>query len=56
MATILQDFYLFRRDFQLRVRDHYLMRDDGAPGRESATLKSYLVLPKPYGPPFSPAL
>ena len=30
MATILQDFYLFRRDFHLRVRDHYLMRDDGA--------------------------
>ena len=30
MATILQDFYLFRRGFQHRVRDHYLMRDDGA--------------------------
>ena len=31
MATILQDFNLFRRDFHLRVRDHtYLMRDDGA--------------------------
>ena len=30
MATILQDFYLFRRGFQLCVRDHYLMRDDGA--------------------------
>ena len=31
MATILQDFYLFRRDFHLRVREHYLMmRDDGA--------------------------
>ena len=28
MATILQDFYLFRRGFQHRVRDH-LMRDDG---------------------------
>ena len=25
-----QDFYRFRRGFQLRVRDHYLMRDDGA--------------------------
>ena len=30
MATILQDFNLFRRDFQLGARDHYLMRDDGA--------------------------
>ena len=30
MAAILQDFYLFRRGFQLRMRDHYLMRDDGA--------------------------
>ena len=27
MATILQDFYLFRRDFQLRVRDH--LPDEG---------------------------
>ena len=50
MATILQDFYLFRRGFQHRVRDHYLMRDDGA-----TVVKSYLFPPKPYGP-FSPAL
>ena len=29
MATILQDFYLFRRGFQLGARDLlYLMRDD----------------------------
>ena len=27
MATILQDFYLFRRDFHLRVRDH--LPDEG---------------------------
>ena len=31
MATILQDFYLFRRGFQHFTRDHLcLMRDDGA--------------------------
>ena len=28
MATILQDFYLFRRDFHLRVREH-LPDDEG---------------------------
>ena len=42
MATILQDFYLFRRGFQLGVRDHYLMRGRSTSGAyETATKRSF---------------
>ena len=48
-------FIFFDEIFITVCETTYLMRDDGATVVKYAVVKSYLVLPKPYGP-FSPPL